>query len=147
MARYCAGIGRRVANIGQWRLRMYITTAGNQLFGLEISVIQCLILLAYPTKGQYRESGTSWIGNNWKAKDSHQWWSSGDRWIPMIHNVAPSINFWLGIGFVVTNAIIIFICAIAHHSFRFLIYPSVGPIITYSLPGEFLYFSFPLEAA
>ena len=45
---------------------MYITTAGNQLFGLEISVIKCLKSFAYPTKIQYRESGTSCIGNDWK---------------------------------------------------------------------------------
>ena len=38
------------------------------------------------------------IGNKWKAEDSLQWWSAGDRWIPMIHNAAPSINFWLGIN-------------------------------------------------
>ena len=36
------------------------------------------------------------IGNKWKAEDGLQWWSSGDWWILMIHNVAPSINFWLG---------------------------------------------------
>ena len=36
------------------------------------------------------------IGNNWKAEDGLQCWSSGDRWISMIHNVARSINFWLG---------------------------------------------------
>ena len=29
-------------------------------------LIQCIKSLAYPTKGQYRESGTSCIGNDWK---------------------------------------------------------------------------------
>ena len=35
------------------------------------------------------------IENKWKAEDGLQWWSLGDRWIPMFHNIAPSINFWL----------------------------------------------------
>ena len=52
---------------------MYITTAGNQLFRLKISVIQCLKSL----------------------EDGLKLWSSCDRWIPMIHNVSPSINDWL----------------------------------------------------
>ena len=34
------------------------------------------------------------IGNNWKAEEAFNG-DRGDRWIPMTHNVAPLINFWL----------------------------------------------------
>ena len=54
---------------------MYIITAGNQLFGLEIPVIQCLKSLAYPTKGQYREVALPVLEINGKPRMAF----NGDR--------------------------------------------------------------------
>ena len=52
MAIYCAIIGRKLVNIGQWRpvngIELY--TAGVQWFGQEIPFIQCLESLAFPSK-------------------------------------------------------------------------------------------------
>ena len=47
-------------------------------------------------EGQHRESGTSVIRNNWTADDGLRWPATDDRWIPIILDVATTINFWLG---------------------------------------------------
>ena len=51
-------------------------------------------------EGQHRESGTSGIGNDWKADDGFRRRSTDDRWIPIILDVATTINFWLGTLFI-----------------------------------------------
>ena len=131
MARYCAGIGWRVANIGQWRHIMYVCTYVRDSDGKPALVHQCCqywlvngntlkescaahALIGIPTiakhripgisdEGQHRESGTSGIGNNRKWLESRWWaddglrrWSTDDRWIPIVLDVATTINFWLG---------------------------------------------------
>ena len=96
-----AGSGRRVANIGQWWLIMYITTAGNQLFDWKFQWFSACNHWHIQQKANIGKAALpvlEIIGDKWKAEDFLQWWSSGDRWIPMIHNVASSINFWLANG-------------------------------------------------
>ena len=55
---------------------MYITTAGNQLFGLEIPVIQFLNHWHIQQKANIGKAALpvlEIIGNNWKAEDGLQW--------------------------------------------------------------------------
>ena len=57
---------------------MYITTAGNKLFGLKIAVIQCLESMAYQKKANIGKAAlpvSEMIGNKWKAEDGF----NGDR--------------------------------------------------------------------